>query len=247
MITEEIRQKYPFEQEYEMLENFCVDYESRRIKIIVQQHSKGKRMLGQNGILYLARISHRSNFLFSGFIDNISKKNSAVLFLILRAHIETTASLGYFLYNLKKYYEGTLSFNDINHILYRLSCGSKDIDYRKGKPAIPEAVNVLTMIDSSDKLIPSEIEETTKDDKPFSKIYTDLSECCHPNSLGLLYGVVVAKGEQFHFSEKPSLGTTEQFYFLIENMILDCYLFFKFYDKCFAFLKKNENMPKITI
>src|SRR3990170_3570627 len=102
MIPDDIRRQYPLEEEYTMLESFAAFYQKRNIKIVIENPSKGKRPLGENGISYLARVSHKSKFLFSGFIDNISNRNSAVLYLILRAHLETTAVLGYFVHNLKK-------------------------------------------------------------------------------------------------------------------------------------------------
>jgi hypothetical protein len=185
MIPEELRRQYPFEEEYLILERFDAEYQKRNIKIVIQNPSKRKRSLGQDGIIYLARVSHKSKFLFSGFIDNISIRNSAVLFLIARAHLETTASLGYFLYNLKKFYNNELASKDIDMLLYRLSAGSRDADYRKERPSVPESVNVLTTIEACDRLLLSEWEEITKEDKPFSKIYTELSEACHPNSIGL--------------------------------------------------------------
>jgi phosphate starvation-inducible membrane PsiE len=245
MIPEEIKQKYPFEEEYKILEDFINEYKKRNIKIIINHPVKGKRMLGHSAIIYLARISYKSNFLFSGFINSISIKNTAVLLLILRAHIETTASLGYFLYNLKKFYNGEISLNDIDLLLYRLSTGYKDPYYRKEKPAIPESINVLTMIDATDKLLQPIINGATKDDKPFSKIYTELSEICHLNSLGLIFGTFAVKPNEAFFSNTPSLGTKDQSYFLIEKIILSCNLYFDFYEECRRILKDNEHMPRI--
>ena len=247
MIPDDIRRQYPLEEEYTMLESFAAFYQKRNIKIVIKNPSKGKRPLGENGITYLARVSHKSKFLFSGFIDNISNRNSAVLYLILRAHLETTAVLGYFVHNLKKLYNKELTYKDIDMLLYRLSLGSKHSDYRKERPSVPESVNVLTAIEACDKLLPSEWEEITKDAKPFSKIYAELSEVCHPNSMGLFFGTVIIKRGQFLFSERPSLGSREEFYNLIEKMIMACGFYFIFYDKCIALLKNNERMPTVRI
>jgi len=247
MIPEAIRRQYPFEEAYAILETITADYQKRNIKVVQKNPSKGKRSLGQNGITYLARISHKSKFLFSGFIDNISTRNSAVLYLILRAHLETTASLGYFLHNLKKYYNKELTYKDIDTLLYRLSAGSRHPDYRKERPSVPESVNVLTTIEACDKLLPSQWEGTTKDDKLFSTIYTELSEVCHPNSMGLLFGTLMIKRAQVHFSERPSLGPTDNFYYLIEKLIMTCSFYFMFYDRCITLLKDNEQMPTVKI
>jgi hypothetical protein len=57
----------------------------------------------------------------------------------------------------------------------------------------------------------------------------------------------MARRGQFYFSERPSLGSKEQFYYLIEKMIMACSFYFAFYDKCFALLKNNEHIPRVRI
>jgi hypothetical protein len=149
-------------------------------------------MLGHNGIKYLLWTLQRSRFLYLGFVDSLNLKNPTLAFLSARAHLETTSAIAYFFYKLRKYYDDIVKFEEIKDILFRLILGYKSDRDRKKSRKIPEAINVLTMIDIMDKLIIELSEDSQKEYFTSAKIYRgfyeSLAENCHPNFEGMSVG-----------------------------------------------------------
>ena len=245
MIDDKIKQGYPFPDEFTILESFGDAYQKRCIKGIYIDPRMKKRRIGQDGIVYLARILYKSRMLYLGLIDNISMTNIAVLYLTTRAYLETTAALGYFSYNLTKYYAGEIKYNDINSLLYALFAGSKDEYKRKSSTLIPESRNVLTMINTSDRLLKDFIKDGDKSEKLLSDLYTWISDICHPNSYGLLFGLVITTEKKVQFHDDPKMMRKNEFKFLLQIMIDCCNIFFGFYDFCISLLRDKEQMPKL--
>lgn len=244
MISDEIKRKYPFgEDKYDQLEQYADEYQKRHIKGITKVAEKHKQAIGQRSVIYLARILQKSKLLYSGFIDSISSDNLPIQYLSVRAHFETTAALGYFLYKITKYYSHEIKFEDIDIHLNKLFLGFKDPSFRKKYPECPESINVITMIDVSDKM---EFSLTGRnDDKFISWTYAKLSEYCHPNSLGLSFNMRIVDKRSIWFSDNLSWCGNAEFEVPFESMLISCQTFFLFYDNCFSLLESKEKMPII--
>ncbi|MEW6410342.1 MAG: hypothetical protein AB1488_09585 [Nitrospirota bacterium] len=205
--------------------------------------------LGHTGIIFLQKNLQRSKFLYHGFIDNINFCNPEILFLIARASIETTSSLAYFLYNLRTFYNGKLKYIDIEHVLNRLDFGSKSPDIRKDASYLTESVNVITMIQTADKLlteIANDDEESKEKINDFSTVYEILSEYCHPNYFSSIHvGRPMAGIGLIVFHELPKLEKLKGSHLdlVLPAMEFNCSVYFKFYDMTFSLLTKNEITP----
>ncbi len=127
----------------------------------------------------------RSRFLYVGLIDIINRENSVLAFLAVRAHLETTAALAYFLFYLRKYYDKEIQYEDLDKKLLELSLGDKR--RRDRDPSFPVAVNVMKMFDYADKLIKRDA-TFNELNEPFAVLFEHLAEMCHPNWEGISIG-----------------------------------------------------------
>ena len=91
--------------------------------------------------------------------------------ILLRSGFETLATLLYLNHNIRAVIDGKLDFHKFSNLTSKLVVGSKN------NPAHPIAVNVITMIDKSDKLYPG-----------LRNLYDSLSESAHPNFEGMVWG-----------------------------------------------------------
>jgi len=227
------------------LEDYMGMYEDRYFKRLVSLTKRPKRLLGKNGSSLLLNCLQRSRALFIGLVDSMNQQNSALAFLAVRAHFETTGSVAYFLTHLEKFYKDEITYAAMDKVLHKLIMGAKRFPESKKKdPRWADAINVLTLIDTADKLFNEIVIEK---EKPFRDSYEFLSEFCHPNLFGLrvhteLYASEIPDWENF---PKSYVFKKRDYGVLIGHLIISCHFFFLVYDKSFSLIKKNEEIPKL--
>jgi hypothetical protein len=243
-INKEIKERYssiPFNE----LERFILEYQARFCHRLVPKAKEPNRLFGYNGVNFLLNSLQRSRCILVGFIDCVNKTHRALLFLAVRAHFESTGGVAFFLKHLRKFYNGETKFEDIDNVLFKLSVGGRSFPEKTGNHDLPEAFNVLALIDGADK----EFVEMggDKEKKPFRSSYDFLSEFCHPNNLGLTIASDIVKDgivKTVVYHEKPEIKI-EDFGIMINYMLMSCGFFFPVFDSCFNLLRENEELPDL--
>ena len=239
MINKEIKEKYP-SIGFNQLEKYMLSYQERYHSRLVPSKEKPDRLLGQNGINFLLNSLQRSRHIFTGFIDCLNRAHVLLAFLATRTHFETTGSVAYFFRHLRKFYNGKISYEKVDNILYRLSLGGKTYPPKDTHPERPDPINILTQVDAADKLFA----EMGGHNKPFRNCYDFLSELCHPNFLGITMGSEIVERNTVVYSEKFEFKEAT-FGMLVNYMLVSCGFFFHIYDECFSLIRKNEQIPKL--
>lgn len=222
------------------IENYILQHNELSVKEHVYTHeakysSDPKTRFGANGILLLLRLLSRSHDLLEDSIDMINKRKFISLAVLSRAHLETTASAGYFLNHLKKYYAGEIDYNTIAEVVYKLKFGSKQND--DGLEIDP--INVMNMVDAADKVLKGYGLEA----KAIRYNYNIACEITHPNYRGISYKT------DYIASEARTIFLNNEDSFQKKSRTILCQLhisggaFLLFYREAFALLKKNEIMP----
>lgn len=220
------------------LEAFSDEHQKR---FYCQMECRGEEsVLGRNGITFLLCSLQRSKILYNGLIQCLNNQTVTLAYLAVRAHMETTGSVAYFLKKLHQYYEGDFSYKKMDDIISRLILGRKV--YPNNHPHIqPHPINVLTLVDTVDGAFAKMAKSPGW--KGFREAYEWLSEFCHPNSFGQTIGVLMSF-PKVTFEEEPEfrkhdVGQIKSY------MIISCVLFFDFYDKCFSLIEEKENIPTL--
>lgn len=160
------------------IENYKKELESklnREIRLTENSVSDpGQRLrIGFNGHILINILLLRSLQLTSGLINGLNTDNAVLSFLATRAQFETTGTIAYLYKKLESFYANKIDLNSILIVLDKLLLGFK----QKNIPIVPpEAVNVLTQIDTVD-----ELKIFPKNQKKFRSMYESLSEFSHPN------------------------------------------------------------------
>ena len=222
-----------------IIKNFQKKYDKRFFKKVDCTKEKPKRLLGHNGIIFLQHSLTRSNNLYLGFNDCIKNTNRSLAFFAARAQFEVTGSVAYFLKNLEMFYSNHLSYDDLDNILYKLSLGGRVFPDKNLHQEFPEAINVLTLVDSADIIFKK---YGNKNSKPFRESYDFLCEFCHPNMLGLTIGSEIIRPGVVKFNRKPDFDEGD-YGVLLNLIIMSIEYFFHLYDRCFNLIKKNEDIP----
>jgi len=240
IIDQKIKDEYlKFGKDFNILENLQKKYNKRFFTKINCIKGKPKRLLGHNGIIFLQNSLTRSNNLYLGFINCINNTNRSLSFFAVRAQFEVTGSIAYFLKYLQKFYSKQIDYEEIDNILFKLSLGGRVFPDKNLRPEFPQAINILTLIDSADSAFK---EYDNKDSKPFRESYDFLSEFCHPNMLGLTVGSEIIERGVIKFCKMPSLNEGD-YGVLLNLSIMSIEYFFHLYDKCFNLIKENEDIP----
>jgi len=240
MFSKEVKETYPLFR-FGELEKFMTAYEDRYYAGEIPKTKKPSELLGHKGIMLLLHILQRSRAIFTGFVDCVNLTHVVLAYLAARAHFETTGSIAYLLWNLRRFYKEEINQTEIEDLFSRLMLGSRTSDVKDFIPERLEAINVLTQINTADKLFK---EIGGGEEKIFLNCYDFLSEYCHPNMLGLSVGSEVTEEDHIVFYEKAKFKD-EHFGVLINYMLISCRLFFHMYDKSFALLKDHEVMPDL--
>lgn len=237
-IKDNFSEHQPFYKEIE--KNIKEHKEYHINEILTSNYKKSKRkLLGQNGIIYIQRLLLRSKYLSEGIIQELNSKRTLNSYVLLRAHFETTGALAYFFDRLNSFYNGNINFERLNEVLFSLFLGSKDKKFKKKNDFIPDAENVLNLIDRIDKILGFNKE------KKHREAYEHLCEFAHPNFLGTIIGSKTEK-EKIKFNKKPKIDKTELGE-IIPLLNITLKSFFHIYDKTFSLLYENENIKDIIL
>ncbi len=230
---------------FEEVESYQVEYEKRKCLRIISFERSEKVIIGSNSIKYIYFSLNRSMSLYSSFVDNANLKHSLAFSLIARAHLETTAGIGYLFWFLKEFYGERITYDTMLDITISLLLGYKTSRQRERIEETPESINVLTMIKKIEKVYLNDVEnkEKWKKDRPISYFHEYLSESCHPNFEGLISGVV-SDGTRVMF--KTSDENLELFLSqAMLSMSTSCMIFFDIFDRSISLLKENGRLPTI--
>lgn len=188
-----------------------------------------------NTVLQMQLLLRRSKSLFNAIDNSIRSFNFIQLALCVRAHYEIVGSIGYLFCNLKKYINGEMDVKEIDELLGRMNLGNK----QKEKKHPFEPINVLTMIDSADKMLNEYFDNK---ECILRDSYNWLSEFCHPNCLGLIYSIEELGKRKVVFRDNSF--TREEFN-IAGYANISFPLFFLFYDNVDSLIKGRSNMPKM--
>lgn len=241
MFRDDIKAQHPHFR-FEELEQFGEKYDTRYYERVIPIKRKRNQLLGHKGMLFLLQTLVRSKSLFTGFVDCVNHAHVILAYLATRAHFETTGSVAYLLWHLRRYYAGEISQPEVETTLDRLALGAKDPSVKDIHSERIEAVNVLTQMGRTDALFQAVGGE---DQRIFRKCYEFLSEFCHPNVLGLIAGSDVTQDKHMVLYESPQFRG-DDFATLINYMLITCRSFFWSYDNCFSLLKDNEQLPDLV-
>lgn len=224
---------------YEKIEQKLKEHKNNHInEIIINKENKSKReSLGQNGLIYIQRLLLRSRYLLEGIIQEINSERTLNCYILLRAHFETTGALAYFFDRLSSFYNGNISYERLDEILYSLSLGSRDKKFKEKNDFIPDAENVLNFIDRIDKIFGFNKE------KKHREAYEHLCEFAHPNFLGTIIGSK-PEVEKICFTKKTEINKNELGE-IISLLSISLNSFLYIYDKIFSLLNKKENLEDI--
>ncbi len=196
------------------------------------------KLFGYNAIRLIQLLLYRSKSLIEGSIITLNNKRILSSILSVRAHFETTGSIGYLLKRLSSYYSGTIDFERIDDDLFRLLLGSTTIE----NPKVPNPINVLDLIDAVDYLIRRLFKSKKPHEKRFRELYEDLCDFCHPNFQGITSGQDIIEEEQaviYHETDRiDDIGFT--FFF---HLNISATLFIFIYQEVTKLVKSKEIMP----
>ena len=240
MFSKEVKDTYPLLR-FDELENYMLAYEDRYYSRVIPKERERNELIGHKGVIFLLQSLQRSRCLFNGLIDCVNQTHVVLAYLATRAHFETTGSVAYLLWNLRRFYKSEISYREIEDVLAKLALGIKTFPDKEIPPVRIEPINVLTQIDVADKLFK---DSEGMNLRIFRQCYDFLSEFCHPNMLGLMVGSDVTKDRSLVLYEKPGFRE-EDFGTLIYHMLISCHSFFYAYDESFSLLKDHELMPDL--
>ena len=184
---------------------------------------------------------YRSKSLLEGSIAALNNKSILTCLLSVRAHFETTGSIGFLLKRLNSYYEGNIDFNRIDDDLLRLTLGATTIEI----PDVPKPINVLDMIDAIDHLMNKLIfGGNPPDKKMFRTFYEELCDFCHPNFQGTTSGADIIHEEKAVVYLKSDYIDDRDLIFFF-HIAMSSRSFLHFYATTRNLLEEKETMPII--
>lgn len=193
-------------------------------------------MVGMRSFHLLQSSLFRSKILMRGFFCSLNTNNPLSSSLNARAHLETTALVGYLYKKLSSYYNRNIDLDNLNKALHKLSLGIKIPGRIDGAP---EPINVMTMIDDSNKMY-----RKLSGDKDFDfrLIYDELSEFCHPNSFGLIGSHDIIQGNKIIYKTGDDYDVLN-FLQSHRSLLISSSIFLLFYEKSHLLLAQNEQLP----
>ncbi len=202
-----------------------------------------KILFGYNALKFIQLLLYRSKSLIEGSIVSLNNKSILTCLLAVRAHFETTGSIGFLLKRLKSYYEGNIDFSRADDDLLRLSLGAAAIEIPDVD--VPKPVNVLNMIDTADDLMNKSVfGGKPPDKKMFRTFYEDLCDFCHPNVQGTTIGADIIHEEKAIVYHKADYINDRDLIFFF-HISMSSRLFLHFYSTTRNLLEEKEIMPII--
>ncbi len=136
------------------------------------------RRIHANTLVYTQALLFRSSLLIEGVLTAIDRGNPFSLALSVRAHLETTAALGYLHRRLSSMQNGNLKPEKVDEDIANLLLGGR----HECTPNAPRAINVLSMLEQAEKSVNMSIlGESAKSRDILTDAYEYLCEYCHPN------------------------------------------------------------------
>lgn len=237
----EIREGFPALAElFHECEDAADEYEVRFLeRFTLSNHIGGRVSVRDAALLNMHSAHARARALTWEIIIAINEKLSASLFLVTRAHLETTGMMAYLLWRARQFRAGRISEDALADSLQRLFLGHRvpmSDDPTSVIPANEEAIQVLSLIDSVDHAFrgAARAELSGK----FREAYEWLSEFCHPNLQSRL-GDYDIDGQDIVFYRTPQLDESD-IRMTLSHARLSQFMFFVCFTDCAELL---ENWP----
>lgn len=174
---------------------------------------------------------HRAIKLTKSAGVSLVDENGYALALNVRAHFETTASIGHLHYRLNSMREGNISPEVMDRDMMIQLLGSRDagilnLDGAEGF----EAKQILTMLEYADKSVSKHVlGGKSNEHKVLMDIYTWLCEFCHPNfHSNKLAFELATQEESFFFRHEKPLHKNEAN--VLSNLFISAPIFVALYD-----------------
>ena len=202
-----------------------------RLKAVSGGNGGDPRRISEYSLVLRQVFLHRSMELIKAAGFALAHENGYALALGVRAHFETTASIGYLHYRLHSLIGGHISHEVMDKDICTQLLGSRDEGILKleGADAL-EAKQILTMLEYADKSVSRHIMGgKANEHKMLLDIYTWLCEFCHPNfhSNKLAFHLNRSEGA-FDFRYGSSLEEGEAK--ILENLFLSAPILLKLFD-----------------
>ncbi len=229
------------EKELNELKEILKRIENLRFKKLISPEKKPERLLGNNGTIFLLRLLERSRDQLIDCLNAYESKRILSLYIQVRAHYETTASLLCFHRKLAKFYTKEMDWLQMDEALAKLSTGAKLKPDGESKYINPDPINVLTTIKHADDLL----RESGSEVDMFAGGYNFTSEIAHPNHLGLIYRskVSVETGTVTFLSDEEAFEKYNKS--PLYKLLISANIFLQWYGEAFSLLEKNETMPTL--
>lgn len=234
--VEEVFIRAGLEKEIDELKQCLSEYDNRYIRLIKHQEKQPERLLGQNGLHYIQLALYRSKILLEGSIISANNKNGLSAMLSTRAHYEVTGGLAYFYNKLKNFYNGVITFEQLDESLRRLLLGARLEELTKA----PDPINVMSLIDAADNFYKNKIPKKVL---MFRESYDFLSEFCHPNCYGITMGCYINSVGIVRYNNSATLSDKDLIF--VHYLLMSCSSALGFYDMIYALLNNNEELPII--
>lgn len=220
------------------------DFEKKfRERFVASQEWDGpqpSRLIGGSAIYLLQLLLRRSYALDHAARSAIATKNLNALALMIRALIETVASVGALEWKLEQLYAEKCTYDQAFGFLKQLTVGSLHLKPEDvGGIEVPPPLKVMTAIKKADlQLHARGIEEG-----PLRRIYNLLSEYAHPNFYGVeMYGAVSGNRTTFKQHEESFDELSPPVSSALPVALL---ALFRLYDDTLKLLKTKETLPRV--
>jgi hypothetical protein len=156
---------------------------------------KGPHLLWVNLDRVLGSILNRSRHTLIEGVYCFNEGGIVASFLLARSALEVTGAACYLLKKIRAYEAGSLSVEELDKSTEQLTLGER---CRSDDPRVPQAVNVMTMIDAADSFCAG-LSDKLKG--RVREVHEFLSEFVHPNHNGLRLGTRMDEQGALHFPE----------------------------------------------
>ena len=203
-ISGALRRKFgDLSAEFDALESQCQEYEGVFTGSYLPRLAPGDdpKVIREKGRLLVLTVTNHARALTWGLIAALNSESPVSAFLLVRAHLETTAIMGYLLWNLRRNRSEQIAHRELHSRIVQLLLAIRKHPDGTGPAYVEptEALNVKTLVETLDKL------QDLRWDGKFKALWEDLSEFCHPNFFSRVLSGQRLDGETFHFDRVPSL------------------------------------------
>ena len=176
-------------------------------RLPLRRLSTGELVLVDAARLTLLSAHSRARALAWGVLAAINAELSSSLFLVARAHLETTGLLAYLLWKCQQFRSGAIPEAVLREQIARLFLGRRTPIGKRPVTDEVKAIQVLNLIDAVDRIFERMDMESVRGG--FREGYEWLSEFCHPNSYSRFGEHDWETIEVMVFHRTPRLGEEE--------------------------------------